>query len=148
MKHYNLLKWNGHHLKMSKKVRVDKWLWSVRLFKSRTLATKVCKAGKVFLGDDRLKPSHLLVGDEILQVKKNGFNLQIKVVSLIEKRVGAPIAVTCYENLTSEEEMNKFNDWYIGKAKSEFREKGMGRPTKRERREIDRYKLGYLDDED
>ena len=58
----------------------------------------------------------------------------------MDKRVGAPIAVTCYENITSEEELNKYNDWFIGKAKSEIREKGLGRPTKKDRREIEQYK--------
>lgn len=63
-----------------------------------------------------------------------------KVVKLIHKRVGAPIAKECYEDLTPAEEMNKFKDWFVGKAKPEFREKGAGRPTKRQRREIDKYK--------
>lgn len=122
------------------KVRVDKWLWSVRIFKTRTVSTDACKSGRVKLNDKTLKASFLLKGNELLQVRKNGFNLEIKVGKLINKRVGAPIAVTCYENLTSEEEMKKYDDWYIGKAKSEIREKGAGRPTKRERRDLDRFK--------
>lgn len=129
------------------KVRVDKWLWSVRLFKSRTLATKVCKSGKVLLNEEKVKPSYQLTGDETLTVKKNGFNLQIKIIKLINKRVGAPIAVKCYENLTSEEEMNKFKSWYIGKSNSEFRERGKGRPTKKERREIEQFKFEFFDED-
>lgn len=122
------------------KVRVDKWLWSVRLFKTRTVSTSACKSGKVKLNDKTLKASFLLKGDELLHVKKNGFDLEIKVGKLINKRVGAPIAVTCYENLTSEEEMKKFEAWFVGKAKPEMRERGAGRPTKRDRRDIDRFK--------
>ena len=75
-----------------KKVRVDKWLWSVRIFKSRTIASDACKSNKVKIGDANLKPSHLLEGGELLKVKKNGFNLDIKVVKLIEKRVSATLA--------------------------------------------------------
>lgn len=131
-----------------KKVRIDKWLWSVRIFKSRTMATDACKSGKVKVGEMNVKPSFLVVGDEHIFVKKNGFNLEFKVLKLIEKRVGAPIAVTCYENLTPEEELNKYKDWFVGKASAERREKGAGRPTKRERREIDGFKEDYIYKED
>ncbi len=75
-----------------------------------------------------------------LQVSKNGFNLQYKVLDLIQKRVGAPLAQTCYEDLTPADELNKYNDWFVGKGGAEKREKGAGRPTKRERRNIDRFK--------
>ena len=125
---------------MTKKVRVDKWLWSVRIFKSRTLATTACKTNKVKIGEVSLKPSYQLEGGEILFIRKNGFDLQFKVDKLIEKRVGAPLAVECYTDLTPAEELNKYNDWFIGKAAPERRQKGAGRPTKRERREIDQYK--------
>jgi len=123
-----------------KKVRIDKWLWSVRIFKSRTISTAACKGGSVKINDIKLKPSALIQGGEIIQVRKEGFNLTFKVLKLLEKRVGAPIAIECYKNLTPEEELNKFNDWFIGKARPEFREKGAGRPTKRERRDLDKFK--------
>ncbi len=125
---------------MKDKVRVDKWLWSVRIFKSRTIATDECKGGRVKIGGVSLKPSYLISEGEIVEVKKNGFNFTYKVLNLIEKRVGAPIAQTCYEDLTPEAELNKYKDWYIGKSNGELREKGAGRPTKKERREIDKYK--------
>lgn len=128
---------------MLEKVRVDKWLWSVRIFKSRTLATDACKSGKVKVGDDNVKPSYLLQREEIVQVHKNGFRLQFRVLDLIQKRVAAPLAQACYEDLTPEEELNKYNDWYVGKGASERREKGAGRPTKKERREIDRFKKDF-----
>ena len=126
----------------SKKIRIDKWLWSVRIFKTRTLAANECKGGSVILSGKKAKPSSQVEeGDELL-VSKNGFNLHFKVTKLIEKRVGATLAAECYENLTTSEEMNKFKDWYIGKGKAEVRERGSGRPTKKERREIDEYKEG------
>ncbi len=125
---------------MLRKVRVDKWLWSVRIFKSRSMATDACKSGKVKIEEKNVKPSYLLQRGEIVHVRKNGFNMVYKAVDLIEKRVSATLAQPCYENLTPEDELNKYNDWYIGKAKSEQREKGAGRPTKKERRRIDRFK--------
>ncbi len=125
---------------MAEKVRIDKWLWSVRIFKTRTLATNACKSGKVRINDTGVKPSYLLQVGEHIQVHKDGFYLQFKVLKLLSKRVGAPIAITCYENLTPEEELNKYNDWFIGKAQSERREKGSGRPTKKQRRAIDEFK--------
>ncbi len=128
---------------MLKKVRIDKWLWSVRIFKSRTLATDACKSGKVKIDDTSVKPSYMLQRDEIVHVQKNGFRLQFKVLDLIQKRVSAPLAQVCYEDLTPEEELNKYNDWYVGKGAAEKREKGAGRPTKRERRVIDRFKDNF-----
>lgn len=122
------------------KVRIDKWLWSVRIFKSRTLATDACKEGKVKVGTDKVKPSYMLTQGEVVQVHKEGFNLTYKVLGLLEKRVGAPIAQQCYENLTPEEELRKYDDWFIGKANAEVRERGSGRPTKKERREIEEFK--------
>ena len=101
------------------------------------MATTACKSGKVKLGETILKPSFLIEGGETLFVRKNGFDLQYKVIKLIEKRVGAPIAVECYEDLTPAEELNKYKDWFIGKAAPERREKGAGRPTKKERRTIE-----------
>jgi ribosome-associated heat shock protein Hsp15 len=111
------------------------------------MATDACKTRKVKIDDKPIKPSYLLKKGEELQVHKEGFNLIIKVVDLINKRVSATLAEPCYENLTPEEELNKFKDWFIGKSAPERRERGAGRPTKRERREIDVYKEDtYLPD--
>lgn len=134
---------------MLQKVRIDKWLWSVRIFKSRTLATDACKSGKIKIGDKSIKASYLVQREEEVSVFKGGFTLQFKVIDLIQKRVSAPLAQACYENLTTEEEMNKYKEWFVGKGSSERREKGSGRPTKKERREIDDFKEDiYFDFED
>lgn len=122
------------------KVRIDKWLWAVRIFKSRTMATNACKSGKIKIGEKNVKPSYLVERGETVQVKKNGFNLTYKVIDLLKKRVGAPLAVKCYEDLTPAEELNKFENWFVGKASPERREKGTGRPTKRDRRKIEKFK--------
>jgi len=129
------------------KVRLDKWLWSVRIFKTRSKAAEACKAGSVKNLKKNLKPSFLVSPDDILFVKKNGFLLQFQVVKIIGKRVSAPLAQECYINLTSDEELNKYKDWFIGKGRPEMREKGAGRPTKRERRTIDEFKDFLFEEE-
>lgn len=127
-------------------VRVDKWLWSIRLFKSRTLATEACKENKIKIGETYLKPSHEVKIGDLLTVFKEGFRLQIKVKDLLAKRVSATLAKNYYENLTPEEELNKYKSWFVGKAAAETRERGTGRPTKKERRVIDDFKDGAIDD--
>jgi len=123
------------------KVRIDKWLWSIRIFKSRTLATDACKGGKVKINNDAVKASYLLSPGELVFVKKEGFTFQFKAIQLIEKRVGASIAVTCYEDLTPVEEKTKYEAWFEGVMPTiEKRERGTGRPTKKERREMDGFK--------
>lgn len=124
------------------KVRIDKWLWAVRIFKSRTLATDACKSSKVKVNETNVKPSFSVQRGDTVQVKKNGFDLTYKVVDLLAKRVGAPLAVKCYEDLTPAEELNKYENWFVGKSSPERREKGTGRPTKRDRRKIERFKDG------
>ena len=125
---------------MPDKVRIDKWLWSVRIFKSRTMATTACKSGRVKIGESTLKASYLVSPNEQIQVRKGGYTFDFKVLKIISKRVGAELARPCYEDLTSEDELNKYNTWFIGKASAEKREKGAGRPTKRDRRELEDFK--------
>lgn len=128
------------------KVRIDKWLWSVRIFRSRTIATDACKAGKVQVNKTVVKPSAMVSVGDLVVVKKEGFNFQFRVLQLIEKRVGAPIAVTCYVDITPEEEKNKYKSWFLnGMVGTEGREKGAGRPTKKERREMDDFKGDVYD---
>lgn len=122
------------------KVRIDKWLWSVRIFKTRTISTDACKSGKVSANDSNVKPSYIVKLSDILTVKKNGFNFQYKVIEIIEKRVGSPIALSCYEDITPLEELKKYEAWFLAGKKGEFREKGTGRPTKKDRRSIDIFK--------
>lgn len=128
------------------KVRVDKWLWSVRIFKTRTKATDALKAGQVKVNGKNVKASYQVQRGDRLKVGKNGFNFQFEVVDLIAKRVGAPIAQKCYLDHTPAEELSKYSDWFIGKRGTEVRDKGAGRPTKRERREIEDFKLDRFED--
>ena len=117
--------------------RIDQ---SVRIFKSRTQAGAACKKGKVSINGQVVKPSAQVNLEDHIKVEKNRYEYQFIVRKIINKRVGAPAAVLCYKDITPEEELKKFDRWFVGKAKGEFRERGTGRPTKKDRREIERFK--------
>ena len=111
-------------------VRVDVWLWSVRQCKTRSLATSECKAGHVRVNGEAAKPATALkIGDEV-RYRVQGFDRILIVKYLIKKRVGAPQAQVCYEDLTPERPRVNLPVMR--------RERGAGRPTKKERRELDR----------
>ena len=125
---------------MAEKIRVDKWLWSVRIFKTRTLATDCCKSNKVKINGKDAKPSSDVFIGNTVEVKKDGFLMQYKVTGIVQTRVSAALAAPCYENITPQEELNKYENWFLAQTGNEFREKGTGRPTKRERRDLDEFK--------
>ncbi len=121
-------------------VRIDKWLWSVRIFKSRTIAATACKSSKVQINEVNAKPSALVTIGDKLSVKKNGFTFAYKVNKIIKTRVSATLAQPCYDDLTPASELNKYKSWYSSSDVNFIREKGAGRPTKKERRDIDNVK--------
>jgi ribosome-associated heat shock protein Hsp15 len=126
------------------KVRVDKWLWSVRIYKSRTIATDACKSGKVKVAGNSVKPSYQIAEGDVIAVKKEGFTFEFRALQLIEKRVGAPIAIGCYEDITPAAEKTKYEAWFLNATPTnEKRERGSGRPTKKDRRDIDVAKGAY-----
>ncbi len=123
---------------MAEKLRIDKYLWSIRVFKTRTLATEACKAGRVKKDGSNLKPSYeVKIGDEY-QVSKGIEKKVIRVVDLLYNRVDAKKAVLYYEDITPEEETYKFKSAFH--APLLVRDRGTGRPTKKDRREIDSLK--------
>lgn len=128
------------------KTRIDKYLWSIRIFKSRSMATDACREGKIKLNGAVAKSSAIVTTGDLLDINKDNFRFKYKVVQVIEKRVSAILAKPCYEDLTSEDELNKFKSWFVGKGGPERRERGAGRPTKKERREIGDFK--EADEED
>ncbi len=125
---------------MVEKVRVDKWLWGVRIFKTRTLASEVCKANKVKINKKDAKASADVTIGDLVEVKKDGFFMQYKVLGIVKTRVSAVLAAPCYENITPEDELKKYDTWFLAQSGNEHRERGTGRPTKRDRREIDDFK--------
>ena len=131
---------------MAEKVRIDKYLWAIRIFKSRSIAAEAIKEGKVKLNGEPAKASALVGAGDIVDVHKDGFRMKYRVLQLLEKRVSALLAKPCYEDLTSPEELLKYKSWFIGKGGPERRERGAGRPTKKERREIEGFKEDIDDD--
>ena len=123
---------------MSEGVRIDKWLWAVRIFKTRTLASDACKNGKIEVNDQSVKSSKTVSIGDIITVKKPPYKFVYKVTGLINKRVSAKTASENVENLTPEEEILKVKQ--IQESAFFVREKGAGRPTKKERRTIDRFR--------
>ncbi len=119
-------------------MRVDKWLWAVRIYKSRTQATDACKEGRVKSNEITLKPSSPIKVGQVLRVRKKGLTFSYQVVELISKRVSAELAIKAYQNLTPSDILEKFNNnRQLGSSFYSTRPKGMGRPTKKERRQVD-----------
>lgn len=119
-------------------VRIDKFLWAVRLFKTRTLAANACKMGRILINGNNIKPSAKLDGDEILTVRKPPVRYTYKIKDLTDNRVGAKLVGNFLEDITPEEEKLKLD--LSQSAPVGHRKKGTGRPTKKERRIIDRLK--------
>jgi ribosome-associated heat shock protein Hsp15 len=115
-------------------VRVDKYLWAVRIFKTRTIASDACKKGKVLIKGFNIKPSRTIKIDEIIEVVKNPITYRFRVKDLLTKRVGAKLVENFVEDITPKEELEK-----LEKDKTSFvkRKRGSGRPTKKERRDMD-----------
>lgn len=116
--------------------RLDKWLWSVRIFKTRSLATDACRAGSVEIGGLTVKPARDVRVGEIISVKQGIITRTLQVAGLPRARVGAKLVPQCCVDLTPESEFAKARENRLQQVLA--REKGSGRPTKRERRVIDR----------
>ncbi len=119
---------------MSKTVRIDKYLWAVRIYKTRALAAEACKKGKVTIDEMPVKPSRTVTSGDVIKVRKMPVIYSYRVKDPIDKRVGAKIVDAHVENITSQEELQKLDmqdDFYIK------RDRGAGRPTKKERRLLD-----------
>lgn len=131
-----------------KRTRIDKWLWATRWFKTRTMATDACNSGKVKMNDKNVKASTMVEVGQQVMVRKNNIRYTLQVERIIEKRVGAPIAKESYIDLTPPEEKEagkSISSWF---NKFEVRDKGAGRPTKKDRRDIERFKIDNEDEEE
>ncbi|CAL2064257.1 RNA-binding S4 domain-containing protein [Tenacibaculum sp. 190524A05c] len=118
-------------------MRIDKYLWCIRLFKTRSIATNACKKGQVKIEENNLKPSREVYGGEIITVRKNQINYKIKVIDIPESRVGAKLVDLYRKDLTPKEEFERTE--LLKFAKDYYRKKGTGRPTKKDRRDIEDY---------
>ena len=117
------------------KLRIDKYLWAIRLFKTRSLATEACKAGRVKFKGQNLKPSAIVKAGDVYQVSKGIEKKVIEVVELLYNRVESKIAVTKYNDITPVEETHAYKSMFH--APTLKRDRGTGRPTKKDRRETD-----------
>lgn len=135
-------------------VRIDKWLWAMRIFKTRTVATEACKKGRVSVGGAVVKPSRMIKVGDIINVRKPPVTYSFKALALTENRLGAKLVPEYMENVTPRSELDLLEVVKI----SGFidRRKGLGRPTKREGRDLaefteslsDGWDFDFLDDDD
>jgi len=124
------------------KLRIDKYLWAIRAFKTRTLATDACKAGRIKLDGQNVKPSHEVKLNEVYSVSKGAERRVLKVNGLLENRVDAKTAVNFYEDITPMEETQAFKSMFHAPILK--RDRGAGRPTKKDRRDIDDLKDDFF----
>ena len=114
--------------------RLDKFVWAVRLFKTRTLASDQCKKNHVLINDEASKPSKNVKPNDVITIKKSGVHFRYKVLSELEKRVGAKLVADYIKEVTTIEELEKYKT--IQMAQKVYRQNGLGRPTKKDRRDI------------
>jgi len=115
--------------------RIDKWMWAVRIFKTRTIAAEACKKGRVTINGSQVKAARMIKPNDVIQVKKPHIIYSFKVLQAIEKRVGAKLVPEVMENVTTPDqyellEMSKVSG-FVDRAR------GTGRPTKKDRRSLE-----------
>jgi ribosome-associated heat shock protein Hsp15 len=120
----------------AKEIRVDKFLWAARIYKTRSLASDECRKGRILINNVQVKPSRNISANEIITVKKPPASFIYRVIQPAEKRVSAKLVNQIIEDITPEEEKLKLET--SRSVPSVYRRKGTGRPTKKERRLIDR----------
>ena len=117
--------------------RIDKWMWAVRIFKTRTIAAEACKKGRVTINGALVKAARMVKPGDVIQVKKPPITYSFKVLQAIEKRIGAKLVPEMMENVTTPDqyeilEMNRISG-FVDRAR------GLGRPTKKDRRELEQF---------
>ena len=117
-------------------MRIDKWLWAVRIFKTRSLASVACRNGHVEIGGHKVKPSREVKLNDLITAKPGDLTRTIKVLAMIDRRVGAAAAREFMEDQTPASEIQKPREKFLQPLF--FRRKGMGRPTKKDRRDLEK----------
>lgn len=132
---------------MASEVRVDKWLWAMRIFKTRTIATEACKKGRVTLNNDPnpTKPARMIKVGDIVHVRKPPVTYSFKVLALTENRLGAKLVPEYLENVTPQDQYDLLDVVKISGFVD--RRKGLGRPTKREGRDLARFTDTYASED-
>ncbi len=119
-------------------VRLDKWLWAVRLYKTRSQATEACKGGKVKIAGNSAKPSREVNEGDEMEIHSGGIVKKVRVKKAVKNRVSAALVPDLMEDLTPAEELEKLQ--MMRQLNYEKRSRGTGRPTKKDRRTLDRLK--------
>ncbi len=119
-------------------MRIDKYLWCTRYFKTRSLATEACKKGHIKINDSNVKPSKDIFSSEKITIRKNQINYQIIVLGIPKSRVGAKLVDLYRKDITPQEAFD--NQDLLKYSKDYYRKKGAGRPTKKDRRDIEEYR--------
>ena len=119
---------------MKEEVRIDKWLWATRIFKTRTIASDACKKGRVTIKGQNVKPSHGIRVGQVVEVRKPPVTYSFEVLGLIENRVGAKLVPNYLKKVTSRDQLELLEMVKISGFVN--RQKGLGRPTKKEGREL------------
>jgi ribosome-associated heat shock protein Hsp15 len=125
-------------------IRVDKFLWASRIFKTRSIASEECRKGRIIIDDHPVKPSRIISAGEIITIRKPPVTYTYRVIHPAGNRVSAKLAGTLIEDLTPDEEKIKLD--IRQPSPGIYRPRGTGRPTKKERRLIDRLQEGFEDD--
>ncbi len=118
-------------------VRIDKWLWAVRVFKTRSLATDACKMNRVSINGQLTKPSRLVKEGDIISVRKPPIEYSFKVLRVLNNRVGAKLVLEYMENVTPKEQYDILELQRLSRFVD--RAKGLGRPTKKDRRDMESF---------
>ncbi|WP_108866916.1 RNA-binding S4 domain-containing protein [Aquimarina aquimarini] len=126
-------------------MRVDKYLWCIRYFKTRTIATKACKDGKIRVNGDIVKPSREIYPMDKIMVRKNQVNYELVVLDTPDSRIGAKLVDIYRKDTTPKEALQKLD--LLKYSKEYYRKKGTGRPTKKDRRDIDDWFTGDTTDD-
>jgi len=118
-------------------MRIDKYLWCTRYFKTRNVATQACKKGSIRINGDQVKPSREVFPSDVVLVRKNQINYTLQVIDIPPSRVGAKLVGLYRVDTTPKEAFE--NDEMLKFAKSYYRKKGVGRPTKKDRRDLESF---------
>lgn len=131
---------------MKTEVRIDKWLWAVRLFKTRTLAAEACKKGKVIIKNIQVKPSRNVKIGDVVSIKRNPYLFSFEVLALSENRMNAKLVVDFMKNVTTADQLELIELTKL--AGNTGRDPRTGRPTKKERRDLEDFVEPTYMDED
>ncbi|MBO4778875.1 MAG: RNA-binding S4 domain-containing protein [Bacteroidales bacterium] len=126
--------------KIEENLRIDKWLWAVRLYKTRSLASTACKNNQISIEGVYVKPSHIVKIGDVVCVKRPPIVRSYEVLGLLAQRESAKVVVDFVKDVTPQSELQKLED--VKMVFTVYRDKGAGRPTKKDRRDLEEF--GYL----